>query len=158
MKKIILIALGTVLLTSSSVFAAGARTAEGLSESEQLAITAGLAYACGADADKLATYEMIASRILVNPTRSEKEEKAVLTSYAQRKLRASQEQKIAPEINCREVLNRFYKLPLFRSTVYRDGTLKLPDGTKIKPVRPITPVSQERQPQKPSQKQKNTRK
>ncbi len=141
MKKIILIALGSILLTGLSAYAAGSRTADGLSEGDQLAITAGVALACGADDDKLATYEMIASRILVNPTRSDKEENAVLTAYAQSKLRAYQEQKKAPEMSCQEVLNRFYKLPLFKSTVYRDGTLKLPDGKKIKPVRPVQPTA-----------------
>ncbi len=156
MKKIILFGLGGMLLAGLPALAAGPRTAVGLSEGEQLAITAGVAHACGADEDKLSTYEMIASRILVNPTRSAKEETAVLTEYARRKLRAYQEQKAAPEINCREVLSRFYKMPLFRSTVYRDGTVKLPDGSKIKPVRPVPTLPNKKPPQKPM-KSKKTR-
>lgn len=140
MKKIILSCLcGTLLCTLPVLAEEGARTTKGLSDIDKLAITAGAAQACNADSDKLDTYEMIASRILVNPTRSEQEESAILTAYARKKLQTYQEQKSAPEINCSEVLARFYKLPLFRSTVYRNGTLKLPDGTVIKPVRPVQP-------------------
>ena len=153
MKKIILSCLwGTLLLTLPSLAEEGSRTMKGLSDIDKLAITAGAAQACNADSDRMDTYEMIVSRILVNPTRSEKEESAVLTAYAQRKLQTYQEQKASPEINCSEVLARFYKLPLFRSTVYRDGTLKLPDGTIMKPVRPLkaNPKAQPKQPMKQS--------
>ncbi len=156
MKKIILAGLTGILLVTSSAMASGPRTANGLDDVDKLAITAGAAQACGADEDKLDTYEMIASRILVNPTRSPAEETAVLKAYAQRKLRTLQEQKSAPELNCREVLSRFYKMPLFKSTVYRNGTLVLPDGTKIKPVRPIqAPTS--KQPQQPVKQPKKNK-
>lgn len=166
MKKITFFFLSSALtgiLTMASFSVAfaqeGARTASGLSDSDKLAITAGAAQACNADADKLDTYEMIASRILVNPTRSEKEENAVLTAYAQKKFQTYQEQKGAPEISCSEVLARFYKLPLFRSTVYRDGTLKLPDGKIIKPVRPLKPApkAKPKQPMTKTQQSKQTK-
>ncbi|MBQ9089622.1 MAG: hypothetical protein IJY58_01055 [Alphaproteobacteria bacterium] len=137
MKKIILYGILSLILFNSTICVAGSRTAKGLSEIDKLAITAGAAQACNADRDKMTTYEMIVSRILVNPTRSEQAEQAVLTAYARKKLQTYQEQKSSPEIDCHEVLERFNNMPLFRSTVYRDGTLKLPDGKIIKPVRPV---------------------
>lgn len=144
MKKIIFLGLVSTLLFTSHICEASSRTAKGLSEIDKLAITAGAAQACGADRDKMTTYEMIVSRILVNPTRSTQAEQAVLTAYARKKLQTYQEQKSSPEIDCYEVLDRFNSMPLFRSTVYRDGTLKLPDGKIIKPVRPVQPTPQPR--------------
>lgn len=136
MKKVILFCLSSVFFVSSVVHAES-RTANGLSDVEKLAITAGAAQACGANTDKLQTYEMIASRIIVNPLRSEAEENAALKVYAQKKLQTFQEQKSSPELNCQEVLARFNQMSLFKSTLYRDGTLKLPDGKVIKPMRPL---------------------
>lgn len=128
----------TVFLIGQEVSAdASTRTARGISETEQLGITAGVALACHADEEQLKNYEMIASRIIVNPVSTEKEEREVLRLYAQAKLKAYEEQIKFPEIACREVLNRFYNQPIFKSVVYRDGTIKLPDGKIIKPQRPV---------------------
>lgn len=116
---------------------AQSRTANGLTDAEKLAILAGAAQACQADHDKLINYEVIVSRILVNPTTSEQEETAVLTAYARKKFQVFNEQKSAPEMDCAEVLRRFDNLEIFKSVVYQDGTVKLPDGKVIKPTRPV---------------------
>ena len=116
---------------------AQSRTANGLTDAEKLAILAGAAQACQADRDKLINYEVIVSRILVNPTTSEQEETAVLTAYARKKFQVFNEQKAAPEMDCAEVLRRFDNLEIFKSVVYQDGTVKLPDGKVIKPKRPV---------------------
>ena len=136
MKKILFILTSLSLLLTTPTLAQS-RTSKGLTEAEKLAITAGAAQACGADTDKLKNYEVIASRILVNQTATEKEETAALTAYARKKFEVYSEQKKAPEMYCSEVLNRFDNLPIFQSTVYQDGTLKLPDGKIIKPIRPL---------------------
>lgn len=116
---------------------AQSRTGNGLTDAEKLAIMAGAAQACQADQDKLINYEVIVSRILVNPTTSEQEETAVLTAYARKKFQVFNEQKVAPEMDCNEVLRRFDNLEIFKSVVYQDGTVKLPDGKVIKPKRPV---------------------
>lgn len=139
MKKLSLL-LATTLFFTSTVCLAQSRTSKGLSEAEKLAITAGAAQACLADSDKLKNYEVIVSRILVNPTVTEKEETEILTTYAQKKLQVYKEQKNAPEMDCLEVLRRFDNLPIFKSVVYKDGTIQLPDGRKIKPKRPVKQV------------------
>lgn len=136
MKKLSFL-LATTLILTSTIADAQSRTSKGLTEVDKLAITAGAAQACLADSDKLKNYEVIVSRILANPTVSEKEETEVLTAYAQKKLQVYQEQKKAPEMDCQEVLRRFDSLPIFESVVYKDGTIKLPDGRTIKPKRPI---------------------
>lgn len=135
----ILFCVLVVISTVPTAFA-DSRTSRGISETEQLGITAGVALACQADKEQMKNYEMIASRIIVNPTPSERSEKEALTLYAQAKLKAYEEQKKSPEIACREVLNRFYNQSIFKSVVYRDGTVKLPSGKVIKPQRPIVRV------------------
>lgn len=116
---------------------AQSRTGNGLSDAEKAAILAGAAQACHADEDKLINYEVIISRVLVNPTSSEAEETAVLTAYARKKFQVYNEQKAAPEMDCSEVLHRFDNLEIFKSVVFEDGTVKLPDGKIIKPKRPV---------------------
>ena len=85
MKKLSFL-LATTLILTSTIADAQSRTSKGLTEVDKLAITAGAAQACLADSDKLKNYEVIVSRILANPTVSEKEETEVLTAYAQKKL------------------------------------------------------------------------
>ncbi len=124
-----------LMLVSSPAVAQ--RTDEGLSVPEQLGITAGLAAACQADADTLKNYELIASRLIANPAPTLDVEHAELKAYAQAKLNAMKDQKKKPQLSCREVLTRFKRQPLFGSVVYRDGTVKLPDGKIVKPKRPL---------------------
>lgn len=135
MKKAAVLLVGALVFQTAAM--AQSRTANGLSDAERLAISAGAAQACGADNNKLVNYEVIVSRILVNPTATEQEETAVLTEYAQKKFEVFNEQKKAPEMGCAEVVRRFENLPIFKSVVYRDGTIKLPDGKVIKPKRPV---------------------
>ena len=153
MKKLSIL-LATTLFFTSTVANAQSRTSKGLSDAEKMAITAGAAQACLADSDKLKNYEVIVSRILVNPTATEKEETEVLTAYAQKKLQVYREQKKAPEMDCQEVLRRFDNMEIFKSVVYKDGSIKLPDGRTIKPKRPIKQVSTDKKEEKTKEKAK----
>ena len=112
------------------------RTSQGLSELQQLGITAGVAQACGVG-EKLKTFELIANRIIVNPTATAEEEKKQLKEFAAYKLAAYNEQKQQPALSCQEISRRFNNLPIFKSVIYADGTIKLPDGRVIKPTRPL---------------------
>ena len=49
--------------------------------------------------------------------------------YAAERIRAAKEHKRSPKMPCAEILNRFRKMPLFKSIVYKDGGLKFYDGT-----------------------------
>lgn len=128
----------SLLMCSYAVSGYGAiRTAIGVPVIEQLGISAGVALACDVDEDQLKNYEMIASRIIVNPTKNKKEENKRLRQYAEAKLKAFKEQKERRLMNCRDVKKRFEKQDIFKSVVYRDGTVKMPDGTVIKPQQKV---------------------
>ncbi len=133
MKKSILLAILSIILSTSAL--ADSRTAKNLSTAQQLGITAGIAQACNVDTEQLKNYELIASRIIVNPTINKAAETAILKEYAQSKLKAYKTQQKSPNLSCREVVGRFYNQDIFKSVVYPDGTVKLFDGTVIKPVR-----------------------
>lgn len=118
------------------VFPVQAQNVQKMSDTEQLGMMAGLAAACGAT-QKLEDFELISSRLIANPTASEEIEKQQIRIYMQAKWEAMQRQQKNPPISCNEVLDHFEKLPLFQSIVYRDGSVKLPDGTWSKPLRPL---------------------
>lgn len=99
-----------------------------LDEATQLGTIAGLASACG-EKEKLDNYELIAVRLIANKSNSEAQEKEGYRRYAEEKLRSMKEHKRSPKMTCGEILNRFQKMPLFKSIVYKDGGLKFYDGT-----------------------------
>ena len=131
MKKLLLF----LCLFSFPVFATD-RTTKGLTEAQQLGITAGTALACNAGG-KLDDFELIASRIIANKALTAEAEQQGYREFAESKLRAYNEQRRNPQESCGGVLDSFNHLPIFRSVVYADGGLKMYDGTYLKPLRPI---------------------
>ena len=129
MQKTICSVLG-ILFLSTSVFA-GSRTLNGINENEQLGMMAGLALACNAGA-KLDDYELIASRLLANTAQTNAEQKQAERQYAEAKFKAYKEHKASPRASCGEILESFSALPIFRSVVYADGSVKTPDGKLLK--------------------------
>ena len=117
-----------VFLTLFVVFPVLGQSLSVLEEAAQLGTIAGLAQACGAK-EKVETYELIAARLIANKSASVEAEKAGYRRYAEEKLRAMREHQTSPKLTCGEILNRFQKLPLFKSIVYKDGSLKFYDGT-----------------------------
>ena len=136
MKKIIL----CICLMLAGVALADERTTDGLTEAEQLGITAGTALACNAGG-KLDDFELIASRIIANKALTAEAEQKGYREFAEAKFRAYTEQKNDPQETCGAVLDSFRHLPIFRSVVFADGGLKMYDGTYLKPLRPVKPVS-----------------
>ena len=59
--------------------------------------------------------------------------------YSKSKIRieGTTEQKKKSLMPCNDVLKRFEKQDIFKSVIYRDGTIKMPTGQVIKPQRPI---------------------
>ena len=134
MKKLIMLIL---LLVAMPVFADDvARTTEGMTEAEQLGVTAGLALACNAGG-KLDDFELIASRLIANKALTAEAEQKGYREFAEAKFRAYNEQKSDPKESCGAILDSFNRLPLFRSVVFADGGLKMYDGTYLKPLRPV---------------------
>ena len=149
MQKTILSAL-IMLCLSSSVWAAS-RTLNGINENEQLGMMAGLALACNAGA-KLDDYELIASRLLANTAQTNAEQRQAERQYAEAKFKAYKEHKASPQASCGEILESFSGLPIFRSVVYADGSIKTPDGKFLK-TRP-----EEKKAREQAKKQKKTTK
>ena len=104
-------------------------------EAALLGTMAGLAETCGENAKRISDFELISARIIANKTNSEDEEIKGYQRYAKEKLAAMRKQKNNPQITCREVLYRFEKMPIFKSVVYSDGSLKLSDGTFLRATR-----------------------
>ena len=131
MKKMLLF----LCLFSLPVMAAE-RTTNGLTEAQQLGITAGIALACNAGS-RLDDFELIASRIIANKALTAEAEQKGYREFAESKLRAYNEQRNNPQESCGAVLDSFKHLPIFRSVVYADGGVKMYDGSYLKPLRPI---------------------
>lgn len=106
--------------------------AKALTETQKLGITAGTAYACGADS-RLKDYELIVSYILKNKSKDAKMAQRQVEEYALAKFNAYHQQRALPNLSCDQILTSFYNLPLLKSVVYKNGTIKLPDGKIIKP-------------------------
>ena len=115
---------------------ASAQNIRSMSDAEQLGMTAGLALACGSQ-KKLEDFELIAARLLANQSPSDAAEKQQARVYAQAKWEAMTRQKKGNPSDCKDILEHFDQLPLFNSTVYGDGSVKLPDGNWSRPLRPI---------------------
>ena len=141
------------LLLSGSVLAAGERTIEGMTEAEELGLTAGLALACNAGG-KLDDFELIASRIIANKALTAELEQKGYREFAEAKFNAYTEQRNDPQETCGAVLDSFNNLPIFRSVVFADGGLKMYDGTYLKPLRPVKQVSQKVTTEKKGKKKK----
>ena len=99
-----------------------------LDEAAQLGTMAGLAQACGAQ-KKLDDYELIAARIIANKSGSIEAEQMGYRRYAEEKVNAAKIHLKSPKMSCSEIIHRFEKMPIFKSIVYKDGSLKFYDGT-----------------------------
>ena len=108
-------------------FFARSTTLQNMTEAQQLGTWAGIALACNAG-NRLDDFELIASRIIGNQATSDEERTTAFKEYASEKLRTYKLQKSKPASSCTQVLEHFDKLPIFRSVVYPDGSVKLPDG------------------------------
>lgn len=113
------------------------KTLRNMTEAQLLGITAGTALACNAGA-KLDDFELIANRYIANQALNDAAEMQGYREYGREKFKTYQEQKKNPQLTCSEVLESFNALPIFKTVVYADGSLKTPDGKIIKARKPLT--------------------
>lgn len=104
-----------------------------MTEAEQLGTMAGVALACNAGS-RLDDYELISSYIIANKAPDATARKKLFKEYAAAKLRSYNLQKDITKTPCPEVLEHFYALPIFGAVIYKDGTIKMPDGKILKPI------------------------
>lgn len=123
--------LGLFLMFFLPLTAQG-QTLNGMNDAQQLGAMAGLALACNAG-NRLDDFQLIASYIIANESATDAARKKAFNQYAEEKLRTYNLQRNMPKDDCKNILDTFYSLPIFGSTVYADGTVKFPDGKILKP-------------------------
>jgi hypothetical protein len=120
-----------ILLLFLSATTAKSQTLNGMTDAQQLGAMAGLALACNAGS-KLDDFQLISSYIIANENPTETKRKKAFKAFAAEKLRTYNRQKDNPMEDCAEILERFYNIPIFNCTVYRNGDVRFPDGKLLK--------------------------
>ncbi len=108
-----------------------AQAASYLEDVKSLGYISGEGLACGAK--RYPSYEMIARAYLVSSARSDKEQAEGMYEYNAAKARAYMDRRGDGYFNCGEINQRFNNQKIFSATLYKNGTIKLPDGKVVKP-------------------------
>lgn len=108
-----------------------ASAAEQPDEIEEMGQLAGVVLACGAY-KPLYQFEEILSRYISNTSASEEIEQERLRLYAQAKMSTFSVYRQRKD-ECPSTVNDFLKMPIFKSELYSDGTVRLPDGKTLYP-------------------------
>lgn len=87
--------------------------------------------ACGAS--RYPTYELIARAYLVSAAKSDQEQAEGMYEYNAAKAKSYMSIRGLNYSGCAEINQRFNNQRIFNSKLYKNGTLKLPDGKIIKP-------------------------
>ncbi len=101
-----------------------------MQEAKELGSIAGQGMAC--NASKLRTFEMLSHAILLSKAQSTSQRDSGLKTYIDEKVKSYKLSKG----DCSEVLPVFDTQKIFDINLYHDGTLIMPDGTKIIPKIP----------------------
>ena len=128
-----------VLMLSMSAFAQNESGLD-LSLANQLGSAAGAAYACKAG-KRLEDYEVIASRLLANLAATDADERTLNETYVEAKVQAIKLHKSKHPMACKEILQRFKAMRIFKFVVYADGSVRMDDGTMSHPQRPVKKLS-----------------
>ena len=102
-----------------------------LEEVQGLGYLAGEGLAC--DASKYHTYEMIARAYLVSKAKSDAEQAKGVEIYNEAKANAFIVKMKDGLSGCDFIAQNFDNQKIFKTVIYGDGTLKMPDGKIIKP-------------------------
>ena len=98
---------------------------------------AGEGLACGAS--RYPAYELIARAFLVSSAKTDEEQAKGMYEYNSAKAEAYLSKKQDGLYECEYINQRFDKQKIFASKLYKNGTLKLPDGKVIKPRQKYNP-------------------
>lgn len=132
MKKWFLsVAAASVLLAGNAL----AQQAVGyLEEVKALGSVAGQGMACGAS--KYETFEMLARAILITKAVSNQNQADGMYAYNEAKANAYFSKQMDGFYRCDEINQRFDNQAIFQTTLYADGTIKMPDGRLYTPRQP----------------------
>lgn len=98
---------------------------------KSLGYISGEGLACGAK--RYPSYELVARAYLVSKARSDEEQASGMYEYNAAKAQAYLRKKRSGLWDCDDVNARFNNQKIFNSKLYKNGTIKLPDGKIIKP-------------------------
>ena len=105
-----------------------------LEEVKALGAVSGQGMACGAS--KYNTFELLARAILISKAPSDKMQSEAVYVYNEAKANAFISKQMDGFFECDAINRRFDSQDIFKATLYRDGTIKMPDGTLVTPRRP----------------------
>lgn len=102
-----------------------------IEEVEGLGYVAGEGLAC--EASKYDTYEMIARSFLISKASSDEEQAKAMDAYNEAKANAFIAKIKDGMAGCAAIAENFDRQRIFKSVIYGDGTIKMPDGKIITP-------------------------
>jgi len=108
-----------------------------LEDVKNFGYVAGEGLACGAS--RYPSYELVARAFLVSSARSDSEQAKGMYEYNNAKATAYINKRSDGLLNCSEINSRFDNQKIFNAKLYKNGTLKMPDGKVIKPRQKYNP-------------------
>lgn len=105
-----------------------------MDEVKALGAVAGQALACGSP--KYDTFELLARAIMISKAPSDKLQADAMYTYNEAKANSYVSKQMDGFYECDQFIALFTKQDIFKATLYRDGTLKMPDGNIITPRNP----------------------
>lgn len=105
-----------------------------LEEAKSLGIIAGQGLAC--NASRYPTFEMLARAIILTKSPSDALQNQALHTYTSEKANIFVLKQLDNFNDCPNIAMRFDSQQIFQSTLYGDGTIKMPDGQIITPRKP----------------------
>ncbi|MDR1694779.1 MAG: hypothetical protein LBR70_06295 [Lactobacillaceae bacterium] len=103
-------------------------------EVKSLGVVAGQGMAC--KAEKYDTFEMLARTILITKASSDNMQEQGMRIYSEEKANTYISKQFDGFYDCANINYRFNNQDIFNMTVYRDGTIKMPDGQIFTPRNP----------------------
>lgn len=105
-----------------------------IEEVQSLGAVSGQGLAC--DASKYHTFELLARAIMISKAPSDAEQAQGMRAYNEYKVNAFISKIKDGFAGCREIAAAFDRQKIFKSTLYGDGTIKMPDGKIVTPRQP----------------------
>ena len=105
-----------------------------LEEARTLGIVAGQGLACGSA--KYDTFELLARAIILTKSPNTAMQSKGLKVFTEEKANIFVVKQLDNFAGCGEIVDRFDAQDIFKTTLYADGTLKMPDGQILTPREP----------------------
>lgn len=105
-----------------------------MDEVKALGAVAGQGLACGAS--KYNNFELLARAIMITKAPSDRIQADAVYTYSESKANAYVSKQMDGFYECEAINRRFDRQDIFQATLYRDGTIKMPDGQIITPRKP----------------------